>query len=74
MILAAKERAVDVDLPLAINPFLQNRQLEMLNGNLVYLLLPLAKALLLVRQHGPSQSHVLGIHLQLSLQLEALVS
>jgi len=48
MSLAAKERAVDVDLPLAVDPFLQNRQLEMLNGNLVYLLLPLAKALLLV--------------------------
>ncbi len=46
--LAGTERAVHVDLPLAVDPFLQNRQLEMLNGNLVYLLLPLAKALLLV--------------------------
>lgn len=55
-----------VYLPLAINSFLQDRQLEVLDGNLIHLLLPLTEALLLIRQHGPGQGHVLDIHLHSS--------
>ena len=56
---------IDSCIPFAICSLLQDRKLEILDGNLINLLLPLAETLLFISEHRPSQSHVLGIHLQL---------
>lgn len=57
-------------VPFAISTLLQDWQLEVLDGNLINFLLPLAETLFLVGQHGFCQRQILGVNLQTHLMAQ----